>query len=287
MWLDEPGRWTFVGGQWGLEKSFFAPAVLWKATSGHGLLFHRSGTQLSGAREHKISKPNAPFATPAELCTAAEFDGPCLAVLIIACPCALGLATPMSIMVGVGRGAQSGVLIKNAEALEHMEKVDTLVVDKTGTLTEGKPAVTAIVPAAGFTETDVLRLAASVERASEHPLAVAIVKAAEARNVATAAVVDFDSPTGKGAVGEVDGKKIALGNAKFLAELGVDVASLASQADELRKEGAAMRGQNCTPNNMPMKIASEPWTSHASSALSIAPHGLPVGATERSSGPDL
>ena len=101
-----------------------------------------------------------------------------VAVLIIACPCALGLATPMSIMVGVGRGAQSGVLIKNAEALEHMEKVDTLVVDKTGTLTEGKPAVTAIVPAAGFSETDVLRLAASVERASEHPLAVAIVRAA-------------------------------------------------------------------------------------------------------------
>ena len=124
-----------------------------------------------------------------------------VAVLIIACPCALGLATPMSIMVGVGRGAQSGVLIKNAEALEHMEKVDTLVVDKTGTLTEGKPAVTAIVPAAGFSETDVLRLAASVERASEHPLAVAIVRAAEERGIATAAVADFDSPTGKGALG--------------------------------------------------------------------------------------
>jgi Cu+-exporting ATPase len=161
-----------------------------------------------------------------------------VAVLIIACPCALGLATPMSIMVGVGRGAQSGVLIKNAEALEHMEKVGTLVIDKTGTLTEGKPAVTAIVPAAGFTETEVLRLAASVERASEHPLAVAIVKAAEARNVATVTVVGFDSPTGKGAVGKVDEKKVALGNAKFLAELGVDVASLADPADELRKEGA-------------------------------------------------
>ena len=108
-----------------------------------------------------------------------------VAVLIIACPCALGLATPMSIMVGVGRGAQSGVLIKNAEALEHMEKIDTLVVDKTGTLTEGKPAVTVIVPAIGFTESDVLRLAASVERASEHPLAVAIVRAAEERGVST------------------------------------------------------------------------------------------------------
>ena len=161
-----------------------------------------------------------------------------VAVLIIACPCALGLATPMSIMVGVGRGAQSGVLIKNAEALEHMEKVDTLVVDKTGTLTEGKPAVIAIVPAAGFSETDVLRLAASVERASEHPLAMAIVKAAEGRGVAISPVADFDSPTGKGALGKVDGKRIALGNSKFLAELGVDVATLAGQAEELRKEGA-------------------------------------------------
>jgi P-type Cu+ transporter len=161
-----------------------------------------------------------------------------VAVLIIACPCALGLATPMSIMVGVGRGAQSGVLIKNAEALEHMEKVDTLVVDKTGTLTEGKPAVTAIVPAAGFTEAEVLRLAASVERASEHPLAVAIVRAAEERGVSTASVVDFDSPTGKGAVGVVDGRRIALGNAKFLGELGVDVAGLSDQAEELRKDGA-------------------------------------------------
>jgi len=161
-----------------------------------------------------------------------------VAVLIIACPCALGLATPMSIMVGVGRGAQSGVLIKNAEALEHMEKVDTLVIDKTGTLTEGKPAVTAIVPAPGFTEADVLRFAASVERASEHPLAVAIVRAAEGRGVSTVPVVGFDSPTGKGAMGDVEGKRIALGNAKFLAELGVDVAPLAERAEELRKEGA-------------------------------------------------
>ena len=161
-----------------------------------------------------------------------------VAVLIIACPCALGLATPMSIMVGVGRGAQSGVLIKNAEALEHMEKVDTLVIDKTGTLTEGKPAVTAIVPASGFSESDVLRLAASVERASEHPLAVAIVRAAVHRGVKMTSVSDFDSPTGKGALGKVEGKRIALGNAKFLAELGVDVAGLAGQAEELREEGA-------------------------------------------------
>jgi Cu+-exporting ATPase len=161
-----------------------------------------------------------------------------VAVLIIACPCALGLATPMSIMVGVGRGAQAGVLIKNAEALEHMEKVDTLVVDKTGTLTEGKPAVTSIVPASGFTEAEVLRLSASVERASEHPLAVAIVAAAEKQGIATAPVTDFDSPTGKGALGTVEGRRIVLGNKAFLAEHGVDVAPVAEQADRLREDGA-------------------------------------------------
>lgn len=161
-----------------------------------------------------------------------------VSVLIIACPCALGLATPMSIMVGVGRGAQAGVLIKNAEALEHMEKVDTIIVDKTGTLTEGRPAVTAIVPAPGFTEDEALRLAASVERASEHPLALAIVRAAEERGIATAPVADFDSPTGKGAYGTVEGKRIPLGNAKFLAEQSVDVAPLADEADRLRENGA-------------------------------------------------
>jgi len=161
-----------------------------------------------------------------------------VSVLIIACPCALGLATPMSIMVGVGRGAQAGVLIKNAEALEHMEKVDTIIVDKTGTLTEGRPAVTAIVPAPGFTEDEALRLAASVERVSEHPLALAIVRAAEERGLELAPVADFDSPTGKGALGVVEGKRIPLGNAKFLAEQGVDVAPLADEADRLREDGA-------------------------------------------------
>jgi len=161
-----------------------------------------------------------------------------VAVLIIACPCALGLATPMSIMVGVGRGAGAGVLIKNAEALEHMEKVDTLVVDKTGTLTEGRPAVTAIVPAEGFTEAEVLRLSASAERPSEHPLAVAIVEAAERQGIATAPVTDFDSPTGKGALGTVEGRRIVLGSAKFLAEHGIDVSPLAEQADRLREDGA-------------------------------------------------
>jgi Cu+-exporting ATPase len=161
-----------------------------------------------------------------------------VAVLIIACPCALGLATPMSIMVGVGRGAEAGVLSKNAEALERLEKVDTLVVDKTGTLTEGRPAVTAVVPAMGFDEATVLGLAASVERASEHPLAAAIVAAAERRKIALAPATDFDSPTGKGALGTVEGKRVALGNASFLKELGIDTGTLAAQADKLRADGA-------------------------------------------------
>ena len=161
-----------------------------------------------------------------------------VAVLIIACPCALGLATPMSIMVGVGRGAQSGVLIKNAEALEHMEKVTTLVIDKTGTLTEGKPAVTAVVPAPGFNEAEILRLAASVERASEHPLAQAVVAAAEAKGIATLAVTNFDSPVGKGALGSVEGRRVVLGNAKFLAEQKIDVTPLANAAESLRQDGA-------------------------------------------------
>jgi Cu+-exporting ATPase len=161
-----------------------------------------------------------------------------VSVLIIACPCALGLATPMSIMVGVGRGAGAGVLIKNAEALEHMEKVDTLVVDKTGTRTEGRPAVTAIVPAQGFTDAEVLRLSASAERPSEHPLAIAIVAAAEKQGIATAPVTEFDSPTGKGALGTVEGRRVVLGSAKFLAEHGIDVSPLAEQADRLREDGA-------------------------------------------------
>lgn len=161
-----------------------------------------------------------------------------VAVLIIACPCALGLATPMSIMVGVGRGAQLGVLIKNAEALERMEKIDTLVIDKTGTLTEGKPAVTAIVPAAGFDEEEMLRFAASVERASEHPLATAIVAAATKRGLTLADPVDFDSPTGKGALGTIDSRHVVIGNANFLAEQGVDVSSLSRMADDLRRDGA-------------------------------------------------
>jgi len=163
-----------------------------------------------------------------------------VSVLIIACPCALGLATPMSIMVGVGRGAQAGVLIKNAEALERMEKIDTLVVDKTGTLTEGKPKVVSIVAAAGFEENDILRLAASVERASEHPLADAIVRAAKDRNLSLAPVEGFDSPTGKGAAGKVDGKSIVLGNAKYFASIGIETAALDGEAERLRADGATV-----------------------------------------------
>ena len=161
-----------------------------------------------------------------------------VSVLIIACPCALGLATPMSIMVGVGRGAQLGVLIKNAEALEHMEKVDTIVVDKTGTLTEGKPKVVAVVALPGFDEAQVLRFAASVERSSEHPLAAAIVAAAAERNIALAPVRGFDAPAGKGVIGMVEGKRLALGTPKFLAELNIDSAALAQEAERLRQDGA-------------------------------------------------
>jgi P-type Cu+ transporter len=163
-----------------------------------------------------------------------------VSVLIIACPCALGLATPMSIMVGVGRGARAGVLVKNAEPLERLEKVDTLVIDKTGTLTEGKPKVIAVIAAAGFSETDVLRLAASVERASEHPLAAAIVAAATDRNIAMSEVRDFDAPAGKGVSGRVEDREVALGSAGFLAGLGVDTTSLQSDADVFRRDGATV-----------------------------------------------
>jgi Cu+-exporting ATPase len=161
-----------------------------------------------------------------------------VSVLIIACPCALGLATPMSIMVGIGRGAGLGVLIRNAEALERMEKVDTLVIDKTGTLTEGRPSVTHIVVAEGFAETELLRLAAGVERASEHPLALAIVTAAKDRGIALPDVAGFDSPTGKGAVGTVDGQRITLGSALFLKENGIDTGPMEAQANDLRHDGA-------------------------------------------------
>ncbi len=160
-----------------------------------------------------------------------------VAVLIIACPCALGLATPMSIMVGTGRGATMGVLIKNAEALEVMCQIDTLVVDKTGTLTEGKPKLTTVEPAAGFDADTVLQLAASLERSSEHPLAAAIVRGAEERKIALTDVTEFDSRTGRGVVGKVAGKTLALGNRKLLEESGIDAGALHARADALRQEG--------------------------------------------------
>jgi len=161
-------------------------------------------------------------------------------VLIIACPCALGLATPMSIMVGVGRGARAGVLIKNAEALERMEKIDTLVVDKTGTLTEGKPKVISIVPVGAFNESELLRFAASVEQASEHPLAQAIAEAANERNISVAQVKGFDAPTGKGAIGVAEGRRVVIGNPKFLHELNIQTTELDADAERLRGEGATV-----------------------------------------------
>jgi P-type Cu+ transporter len=161
-----------------------------------------------------------------------------VSVLIIACPCALGLATPMSIMVGVGKGASAGVLIKNAEALERFEKIDTLVVDKTGTLTEGKPRVVAVAPTEGFDEATVLSLGASLERSSEHPLAAAIVAAARQRGLALQDFTDFSSVTGQGVTGKIGARPVAVGNARLLQNLGVVGTKLESRADEFRHEGA-------------------------------------------------
>ncbi|MGY3602424.1 MULTISPECIES: heavy metal translocating P-type ATPase [unclassified Bradyrhizobium] len=159
-------------------------------------------------------------------------------VLIIACPCALGLATPMSIMVGVGRGAHSGILIRNAEALERMESIDTLVLDKTGTLTEGKPKVVGVIAAKEFDETELLRLAASVERGSEHPLALAILNAAKERQLALAEVSGFTSPSGKGATGAIEGRQVALGNAMLMGELKIATSALDAAAETARQDGA-------------------------------------------------
>jgi Cu+-exporting ATPase len=163
-----------------------------------------------------------------------------VSVLIIACPCALGLATPMSIMVGVGKGATAGVLIKNAEALERFEKVDTLVVDKTGTLTEGKPKVVAAIPAAGVDEATLLTLAASVERFSEHPLAAAIVSSARERGLTIREAQEFSSITGKGVSGTVNGRKIVVGNAKLIETSSAEAQDLERRADEWRRQGATV-----------------------------------------------
>ena len=161
-----------------------------------------------------------------------------VSVVIIACPCALGLATPMSIMVAVGKGAGAGVLIRSAESLERLQRVDTLVVDKTGTLTEGKPRVTAIVPASGLTQDDVLRLAASLERSSEHPLAAAVLAAAQAKGIVAEPATGFASTTGRGVTGTVGGRPVALGNAGLMAEQGVELGGLLAEADALRGSGA-------------------------------------------------
>ncbi len=163
-----------------------------------------------------------------------------VSVLIIACPCALGLATPISIMVGVGRGAQAGILIRNAEALERFEKVDTLVVDKTGTLTEGHPALVAVVPVAGLERTELLRLAASLERGSEHPLADAILRAAKDEGIVLTTADDFDSPVGRGVLGKVETHQIAIGSRTFIQEQGADISSLDAEADTLRRQGATV-----------------------------------------------
>src|SRR5680860_47927 len=163
-----------------------------------------------------------------------------VSVLIIACPCALGLATPMSIMVGVGRGAQSGVLIRDAEALERMEKVDTVVVDKTGTLTEGKPQVTKLVPANGFSDEDLMRYAGGLEKGSEHPLAHAILEKAKTMELKLPDADDFDSPNGKGVTGTIDGKKVLLGNRLLMEAESVDTSAFEEEADQLRKDGATV-----------------------------------------------
>jgi P-type Cu+ transporter len=160
-----------------------------------------------------------------------------VAVLIIACPCALGLATPMSIMVGTGRGAEAGVLIKNAQALETLEKVDTLVLDKTGTLTEGRPKLVTVEPVPGISSDELLRLTAALEAASEHPLADAIVKGARERGLSIGSIANFESVSGKGATGEVEGKRVAVGNDKLIASIGESTEQLAAKADTLRSDG--------------------------------------------------
>jgi Cu+-exporting ATPase len=200
-----------------------------------------------------------------------------VSVLIIACPCALGLATPMSIMVGVGRGAQAGVLIKNAEALERLEKVDTLLVDKTGTLTEGKPKVASVATLGGLSETELLALAASIERQSQHPLAAAIVAAATESGLAIAEATDFDAPSGKGVIGTVGGRRVAIGKAAWLAELGVETADLEGAAEAARREGAtavliAVDGQAAGS----IAISDQVKASTAAALAALADKGVKV-----------
>ncbi len=190
-----------------------------------------------------------------------------IAVLIIACPCALGLATPMSIMVGTGRGASAGVLIKNAEALELMEKIDTLVVDKTGTLTVGKPRLIAVKPIGGFDETEVLALAAALEKGSEHPLAAAVIEGAEDRKIAIPHTSDFQSHTGKGVTGTVDGRRVALGNAALLGEFGVDASSLDQQADEHRSRAEGVMFVAIDGKAAGLLVVADPVKDSAAEAI--------------------
>jgi P-type Cu+ transporter len=190
-----------------------------------------------------------------------------VAVLIIACPCALGLATPMSIMVGTGRGAQAGVLVRNAEALELMERLDTLVVDKTGTLTEGKPRLTAVAPIAGFDENELLRLAASLERGSEHPLGAAIVQGAEERGLALTGACDFRAEPGKGVVGTVDGRHLVVGNAALFGALGIDPHDLSGTADALQKKGQGVMLVAVDGRTAGMIAVADPIKESAAAAI--------------------
>ncbi|MDB5378574.1 MAG: copper-translocating P-type ATPase, partial [Rubritepida sp.] len=199
-----------------------------------------------------------------------------VAVLIIACPCALGLATPMSIMVGVGRGAQAGVLIRDAEALERMERIDTVVVDKTGTLTQGRPEVVALVPS-GLDEAELLRLAAGLERPSQHPLAEAVERAAQKRGLAIPAVEGFDAPTGRGVLGRVEGHAVAIGNARLMEEQGVDVAGLAAEAERLRGEGSTVFFVAVDGKAAGLSAVADPVKESAAGALAgLAAEGMRV-----------
>ncbi len=191
-----------------------------------------------------------------------------VSVLIIACPCALGLATPMSITVGIGKGATLGVLIKNAEALEIMEKVDTLVVDKTGTLTEGKPRLVSLKTRNGATEEEVLRLAASIERGSEHPLAAAIIAGAKERGIEPVKTTDFQSLTGRGIQGVVDGRKVALGNQQLLDDLGLDAKSVLSDAEQWRQDGQTVMFLAKDGTIIGLLGVADPMKSHQRSHLS-------------------
>ncbi|RIX27440.1 heavy metal translocating P-type ATPase [Sphingomonas edaphi] len=200
-----------------------------------------------------------------------------IAVLIIACPCALGLATPMSIMVGTGKGASQGVLVKNAEALELMEKIDTLVVDKTGTLTIGKPKLVAVKPTGNFDEDEVLRLAAAMERGSEHPLAEAIVQGADDRGIEIPASADFASHTGKGVTGSVDGRTVALGNKRLLAEFGIDSSELEHLADQHRAEGEGVMFVAIDNQLAGLVVVADPIKESAVEAVAeLRRHGIHV-----------